>query len=372
VHEANEPLPFAEIVRNVNDLLPITTKNPKSTIRNAVSQNRLVVSTGDGRYGWKYRLINDSLIRLPLSEFNLLQRKILYSEELRDALWPAFFECQKRDDHSPVQLQLPNGKTSELTLNFLGDSNWGTRGSPEFWDWLKSANAQPGDDLIFCVIDGEARRYAVEFQPHSERGEQAIAERNRQMIRAALAYYRRNRFVIAIWDVSSHLLATGQYKHPLPPDPLEQILKDELWGPDLPLTSASPGWVLAKKPDIDPLISSLLDQICETPRHRRLKKEPFHTTTSDLIYQLKITLENIHPPIWRRIQVPGEISLPRLHAVLQIAMGWTNSHLHGFRVNRRFYGEPDPDYDRLLDVIDELQVRLSQISPDVGSHFVYE
>jgi hypothetical protein len=350
VREENEPLPFAEIMQRVNSLLPITTKNPKSTIRNAISQSRLVVSTGDGRYGWKYRLINGSVLRLPLSESDLLQRQLLYSEELRDALWPAFFESQKRNERSPVRLQLPDGKTSELTLNFSGVSNWGTGGSP----------------------DGEARRYAVEFQQHSERDEQAIAERNRQVSQAALAYNRRNRFVVAIWDVTSHLLATSLYKHPVPPDPLEQILKEELWGPDLSFTSDSPGWMVPKKPDIDPLISSLLDQIGETPRQRRSKKEPAQPTASDLIYQLRVTLENIQPPIWRRIQVQGDFSLPRLHAVLQIVMGWTNSHLHGFRVNGQYYGEPDPDYDGLLDVIDERQVRLSQIAPDVGSHFVYE
>jgi hypothetical protein len=90
------------------------------------------------------------------------------------------------------------------------------------------------------------------------------------------------------------------------------------------------------------------------------------------IYQIKVTLDDTQPPIWRRIRVQGDFSLPRLHAVLQIVMGWTNSHLHGFRVNGRYYGESDPDYDGLLDVIDERQVRLSQIAPDVGSHFVYE
>ncbi len=74
VREAPEPLPFAEIMERVNALSPITTRNPQSTIRNAVSQSRLVVSTGDGRYGWKYRLINDAVIRLPFSEANLAQR----------------------------------------------------------------------------------------------------------------------------------------------------------------------------------------------------------------------------------------------------------------------------------------------------------
>ena len=84
-----------------------------------------------------------------------------------------------------------------------------------------------------------------------------------------------------------------------------------------------------------------------------------------------MTLKGVHPPIWRRIQVPGELTLPQLHAVLQIAMGWTNSHLHGFRVGEQFFTEPDPDYAG-KNVMDERQIRLSQIASEVSARFVYE
>jgi len=51
---------------------------------------------------------------------------------------------------------------------------------------------------------------------------------------------------------------------------------------------------------------------------------------SKLTNQIKVTLRGIKPPIWRRLRVPGNIRLVRLHEVLQIAMGWSNSHLHLF------------------------------------------
>ena len=51
VQSSPEPLPFAEIMARVNNIAPITTKNPKTTIRNAISQSQLLVSTGDGRFG---------------------------------------------------------------------------------------------------------------------------------------------------------------------------------------------------------------------------------------------------------------------------------------------------------------------------------
>jgi hypothetical protein len=49
-----------------------------------------------------------------------------------------------------------------------------------------------------------------------------------------------------------------------------------------------------------------------------------------VIYQLKITLDGIKPPIWCRIQVRGDISLFKLHKIIQVAMGWEDYHLHQF------------------------------------------
>lgn len=61
-------------------------------------------------------------------------------------------------------------------------------------------------------------------------------------------------------------------------------------------------------------------------------------------YQLKITLRGSRPPIWRRFVVPDTITLPELHEVIQIVMGWTDSHLHEFVVGRVSYGVPDPEF----------------------------
>ena len=59
----------------------------------------------------------------------------------------------------------------------------------------------------------------------------------------------------------------------------------------------------------------------------------------DEIYQFKITLLNTKPEIWRRIQT-RDCSLDRLHEHIQTAMGWTNSHLHHFKIKETFYGDP--------------------------------
>jgi hypothetical protein len=90
------------------------------------------------------------------------------------------------------------------------------------------------------------------------------------------------------------------------------------------------------------------------------------------VYQLKVTLRDIHPPIWRRIQVWEDASLAQLHRILQIVVGWEDCHLHEFVIGRRVYSVPDPDddlYERK--VIDESRVQLREVVPRIGTQFEY-
>lgn len=66
---------------------------------------------------------------------------------------------------------------------------------------------------------------------------------------------------------------------------------------------------------------------------------------SKSIYQLKITLIESKPEIWRRVLVPGKLNLGKLHQVFQLVMGWSNSHLHEFEIEGKRYINPDDDED---------------------------
>lgn len=91
------------------------------------------------------------------------------------------------------------------------------------------------------------------------------------------------------------------------------------------------------------------------------------------IYQLKITLRDSHPPIWRRVLTPGNFNLYQLHQVMQAAMGWSNSHLHHFLVDGVYYSYPYPDTDwEEMDEEDSRHVTLAQIAPNVKRKFIYE
>jgi hypothetical protein len=58
---------------------------------------------------------------------------------------------------------------------------------------------------------------------------------------------------------------------------------------------------------------------------------------------LHIELKWIEPTIWRRVAVPENITLGRLHTVIQFAMGWEGGHMHEFEIAGKNYGIPDPD-----------------------------
>jgi len=57
------------------------------------------------------------------------------------------------------------------------------------------------------------------------------------------------------------------------------------------------------------------------------------------LYQFKVSLPEVSPPVWRQIVVPANIPLDRLHDVIQIVMGWTDSHLYEFTIGSRHYME---------------------------------
>ena len=90
------------------------------------------------------------------------------------------------------------------------------------------------------------------------------------------------------------------------------------------------------------------------------------------IAQIKVSLQDVEPAIWRRLEVPAEIKLARLHVALQAAMGWQDYHLHAFRIGDIEYGLPDPDYEPMgVPLKDDRRATLRSLV-SVGESFVYE
>jgi hypothetical protein len=87
-------------------------------------------------------------------------------------------------------------------------------------------------------------------------------------------------------------------------------------------------------------------------------------------YQLKVTLRGTRPPIWRRLEVRGDTTLGRLHNILQVAMRWTNSHMHQFTARGTSYGQAGRDLQ--LEREDEDKCRLDQLLKKPRDRMVYE
>ncbi|MGP0067996.1 MAG: plasmid pRiA4b ORF-3 family protein [Isosphaeraceae bacterium] len=101
------------------------------------------------------------------------------------------------------------------------------------------------------------------------------------------------------------------------------------------------------------------------------KRRPSKT---DLLFQFKITLLDIKPAIWRRIQVP-DCTLVDLHEYIQAACGWENYHLHLLEIDGVRYSEPAPDGDDFdLDFEDETDILLSKLLPKSSrkARWIYE
>jgi hypothetical protein len=96
------------------------------------------------------------------------------------------------------------------------------------------------------------------------------------------------------------------------------------------------------------------------------------SATDALIYQIKVTLEDSKPPIWRRLLVRSDLTLADLHGIIQAAFGWWDYHLHMFIIGETYFGVPDPDYDGFLEMHDERKLRLHQIARREGFKFRYE
>ncbi len=93
------------------------------------------------------------------------------------------------------------------------------------------------------------------------------------------------------------------------------------------------------------------------------------STAKGPIYQLKITLRDVKPAIWRRIEVAGHTRLDHLNMMIQSAMGWTNSHMHSFTIDGEDYGRHHADFDS--DYLDERRHYLDDLVRLEKARFLY-
>ncbi|PBC45299.1 plasmid pRiA4b ORF-3 family protein [Rhodococcus sp. ACPA1] len=85
------------------------------------------------------------------------------------------------------------------------------------------------------------------------------------------------------------------------------------------------------------------------------------------ILQLRVDLRGAKPPIWRRLLVPGEITLRELHELLQVAFDWHSTHMYAFDTAYGLFGVPDPE----LGLRSDTKVTLEQVATGPGTKLTY-
>src|SRR3981189_193846 len=96
---------------------------------------------------------------------------------------------------------------------------------------------------------------------------------------------------------------------------------------------------------------------------------------AETIARLKITLDHVEPVVLRRIEVPFDIRLDRLHLTIQAAMGWTNSHLYEIRAGDVGWSTLYPEADWPEDFLGARKARLGDVLADIGTktiRYVYD
>lgn len=92
-------------------------------------------------------------------------------------------------------------------------------------------------------------------------------------------------------------------------------------------------------------------------------------------FRVRLDLRGAKPPVWRRLELAGDLTLPRVHEVIQAAMGWYDCHLHRFRTGG-YHGSPhfvtSFDLDEGADGVLEDGVRLDQLLAEKGDRLWYE
>jgi hypothetical protein len=90
------------------------------------------------------------------------------------------------------------------------------------------------------------------------------------------------------------------------------------------------------------------------------------------VHRLKVTLRQVKPPVWRRIEVASNIKLSELSGVLEAAMGWLGGHLHAFEADGVLYEIPDDDSFGFPRPRDERKARLDEVLPAAKSRMRWD
>lgn len=105
-----------------------------------------------------------------------------------------------------------------------------------------------------------------------------------------------------------------------------------------------------------------------------MKKITTYKNSPVLGFVLRIELQDVRQEIWRRLVVPANTSLEKLHLMIQISMGWQDSHMHQYHYNHQCYLQSTPfdDDEEQNGTLKEADYSLDDFFTEIPCGFIYE
>ena len=119
--------------------------------------------------------------------------------------------------------------------------------------------------------------------------------------------------------------------------------------------------------------SSIPDEVYVGGRRVQRQELPgLEKSAATTIHTVKASLHEAKPPVWRRLELPSDLTLDMVHEVLQVAFAWHGYHLHQFETACGAFGGPDDDADwGFEEVGDECAVALAQVAAGEKAKIIY-
>jgi hypothetical protein len=339
------PLTIDQILERVNVVRPIRTRNPRQSVKNALTNDRLLATMDDKRYVYLPVFLRGASVRLLMDTAAPEQGTVPAGLEIFVLLDPF---AGTDEGGKQATISLAGGPDVIVPRQSM---IWGAQPQSRlqlpstFWRWWKGQE-EPGSLLLRCV-DGQNGRYDLEPIESASIDAEEIAARNEALREAAAAAAKRSR---SVWlnELARRLLARGVYHTLPPPDPTYAVL----FLPEGPFYLQ--GMKAYYRPDLTPQlirlfwdrsqfrqvgVEALLHKFVGLPAPTLQEPVPAPlppalVVDTDQLYRLKVRLK-WDRKIWRIIEIRGDQTLEALHLEIQDAFDWDNDHLYSFFLSGR-------------------------------------
>ncbi len=257
VARAVAPVSLRLLAHEVHRRMALTPHEARERLLEALADHPEVEAVGVECYGLLRRILEGATIRVRLEPIGLAFGFLrLYESEHFVVAYDAFHDPSATE--RPFHLEDANGSVARASLHHADGGQWHLRGLGR---WLAAVGARPSDSVILWVVDGKDRRFRIELERASGGSPVALEGRNREVADlAAEVLDSLGPGAHLLFFVMRKLVARRAFHHPVPPEPLVDVLSsDERFDvdPAAGLVSCNAG--AAKPPCSDP-VRAILEQ----------------------------------------------------------------------------------------------------------------